>query len=94
MLFGPENGEQFRDPPVDRSQPMQARVACGADGDQELRVADAGMPVVNVEVPVPCPAAGAAEVMAGEHDFRTRKLNPSRTAYGSSTPDRRYPKRS
>ena len=55
MLLGPEDGEQFGDPRVDGSQPMQASVARGADSDQDFRVADAGMPMVHVQVLVPRP---------------------------------------
>jgi hypothetical protein len=55
MLFGPENGEQFGNPAVDRSEAMEPGVTGGADGDQDFRVAEPGMLVVNVEVLVPRP---------------------------------------
>jgi hypothetical protein len=85
MLFGPEDGEQFRDPDMDRSQTVEAGVAGGADGDQEPRLADTGMPLVNMEA-VPCPAARAAEVVAGEHRFPiSAKVIPGMPA-GAVTP--------
>jgi hypothetical protein len=68
MLFGPEDGEEFRDPDVNRSQPMQARMAGGADGDQEIGIADAGKPVMNMEA-VPRPAADAPQPIALEDRF-------------------------
>jgi hypothetical protein len=36
MLFGPEDGEWFRDPEANGSEPMQARMADSADGDQQI----------------------------------------------------------
>jgi hypothetical protein len=68
MLFGPEDGERFRDPEANGSEPMQARVADSADGDQQIGVADAGMPVMNMEA-IPRPAAAAPELIAREDDF-------------------------
>ena len=68
MLFGPENGEQFRDPRMDRSQPMQSGMAAGANGDQEIRITVAGMPVMNMKK-AGLPATGTAEVIAGEDSF-------------------------
>jgi hypothetical protein len=68
MLFGPEDREPFRDPYVDGREAVETSVAGGADGDQEIGIADAGMPVMNVEA-VPGPAAGAAEVVALEDAF-------------------------
>jgi hypothetical protein len=68
MLFGPEGGEQFGGPDVDGSQAVEAGVAGRANRNQEIRVAVAGMPVVDVEA-VPRPVAGAAKVIAREDVF-------------------------
>jgi hypothetical protein len=68
MLFGPEDREPFRDPRVDGRKAAEPGVAGTADGDQEIGIAAAGMPMMNVEA-VPCPAARAAEVIAGEDDL-------------------------
>jgi hypothetical protein len=65
MLFGPE---QFRDPDVDGGQAVEWGVAGRADRNQEIRVAVAGMPVMDVEA-VPCSAAGAPKMIAQEDVF-------------------------
>ena len=70
MLFGPENGEQFRDPPVDRREAVQAGVAGRADRDQEPGLAHARLAMVNMELRVPCPAARTPVSIAGEHRLR------------------------
>ena len=70
MLLDPEDGEQFRDPDADRTQPMQPRVAAGANCNQEARLAQSRPAVMNVEFRVPCPAARASIVVAEEDDFR------------------------
>jgi hypothetical protein len=69
MLFGPENREQFRDPDMNRRQAVQAGMAGGADGDQEPRLAHAGLAMVNMELRVPCPAARTPVSIASEYDF-------------------------
>ena len=85
MLFGPEDGEQFGDPHVDGSQAVKTGVAGGADGNQEIRVADGGMPVVNMEA-IPCPAARATELIAGEHRFPISAKVIFRMPAGAITP--------
>jgi hypothetical protein len=69
MLFGPENGQQFRNPDMDRSQAMEAGVTGGADRDQEPRLAHARLSVMNVESGIPRPAALALILVANEHQF-------------------------
>jgi hypothetical protein len=49
MLLGPEDGEPFRDPDMDRSQAMQPGVAGGAYRDQQIGITVAGMPMVNMQ---------------------------------------------
>jgi hypothetical protein len=64
MLFGPEDGQQIGDPGVDRRKPMKPGVAGGTDGDQQIGVAVTGMPVMNVEVRIPCPAGPTPETVS------------------------------
>jgi hypothetical protein len=47
MLFGPEHSQQFRDPDPDGGEAVEARVARRTDGDQEIGMADARIPVIN-----------------------------------------------
>lgn len=68
MLFGPEDCEQFGDPDVDRSQAVKPGVAGRADRNQEIRVTEARMPVMNVEA-IPCPAVRASKVIPLENQF-------------------------
>jgi hypothetical protein len=70
MLFGPEDGEQFGDPRMDRGQPMKPGVAGGANGNQEIGITVPGMPVMNMkEACLPCPAARAPVPVALKHGF-------------------------
>ena len=49
MLLGPEDGEQFRDPEMDRSQAVKPGMAAGADSDEQIGITVPGTPVVNME---------------------------------------------
>jgi hypothetical protein len=69
MLLGPEDGEEFGDPDMDRSQAVKPSVAGRADGDQEPRLAQSRLTVMNVEFGVPCSAALAPVLVAGKDDF-------------------------
>jgi hypothetical protein len=83
MLFGPEDGRQFGDPQVDGSQAVEAGVAGGADSDQQIRIADAGIPVMNMEHRIPCPTAPALIPVALQNDFPVSTENNPRSAGAS-----------
>ena len=69
MLFGPDNGEQLRDPDMEGGEAVEAGVAGGTDGDQERWLANVGPTTVDVELCVPCPTAPALILVALEDDF-------------------------
>ena len=79
MLLGPQGFEQVGDPAVDRTQPVQTRVAGAAEGDQgrgPVRgsavvddqgrggLADAAGPMVAGQDPFPAPAEAGAVTAA------------------------------
>lgn len=68
MLLGPKDGEQFGDPDMDRSEAVETGVAAGADRDEQIGIAVAGMPVMNMKE-AGLPAAGAPIAITGQHDF-------------------------
>ena len=65
MLLGPQIGEQLGDPAVDRSEPMQARVARAAEGDQRRGPIGGGAVVDDERIRSVTDAAEAA--VAGQH---------------------------
>jgi len=68
MLFGPEDGEQFRDPRMDRSEAMKTGVTGGADRDKQIGITVPGMPMVNMKK-AGRPAARAPIPVALKHAF-------------------------
>ena len=64
MLLGPQLGEQVGDPAVDRAQPVEARMAGAAEGDQRRGAVGGGAVVDDERRRGVTDAAGA--VVAGE----------------------------
>jgi hypothetical protein len=61
VLLDPQQNESFRNPDPQGGQAVEASVAGGADGDEQLALMDAGLTMMHMEA-MPCPAglAGAA----------------------------------
>jgi hypothetical protein len=63
VLFLPEGNEGFRQKSPQSVQAVDAGVATGAEGNQQVQFADSGCPVMDAER-LPCPAAAAPEIVA------------------------------
>jgi len=70
MLFGPEESQRLWDPPVDGSKTVEAGVAAGADGDEQIRITVSRLPMVNMQdAGVPCPATPALKSVPNQDSF-------------------------
>jgi hypothetical protein len=49
MLLDPERHQQLRQPEAQRGQAMQAGVAAGADGDEQVALMDARFAVMHMQ---------------------------------------------
>lgn len=63
MLLDPQQNESFRNPDPQGGQAVEASVAGGAEGDQEIALVDAGLPMMHMEA-MPCPAGLAGTAVA------------------------------
>ena len=68
MLLSPQNRKQFRDPHPDRSEPVETRVARGADGDQAVGFINRTLAVMHMK-DVATTAAPAREAVSHQNRF-------------------------
>jgi hypothetical protein len=66
VLFLPKGNEGFRQKSPQSVQAVDAGVAAGAEGNQQVQFADSGCPVVDAQS-LPRPAAAAPETVPQKH---------------------------
>jgi hypothetical protein len=87
MLLGPEDGEQFRDPRMNRSQAVQAGVAGGTDANQQIGIAVPAPPMVDMKN-AGIPTAGIEKRPGSGPIPGFRRSNPSNAGGRGSTSSR------
>jgi hypothetical protein len=78
MLLAPKLEQRTRQPAAVGPEMMNARVASGANGQQQFGIVPPGTPVMDMERRVPCPASPAAAPIPCEHGFPVRPETPAR----------------